>query len=181
MADLININNPIYASPLNQNFNSLNDELEQVKGAGYTDQTIRQNYDLIKILENNVEQIVNKIPVENYEDLATEYPDPEIGFAVFIKGTDNITERSFYYFMDGINKIQNGADNVNWIVFDGNSVVNPTHLHIIATRNQDDTDEDGVVELPSNLIPNTEYTLTYEVKDNSKLFSSTLYVDNSIV
>ena len=72
-------------------------------------------------------------------------------------------------------------DNVNWIVFDGNSVVNPTHLHIIATRNQDDTDEDGVVELPSNLIPNTEYTLTYEVKDNSKLFSSTLYVDNSII
>ena len=26
LADLININNPIYASPLNQNFNSLNDE-----------------------------------------------------------------------------------------------------------------------------------------------------------
>ncbi|HHY96779.1 MAG TPA: hypothetical protein GYA04_01960 [Acholeplasma sp.] len=152
----------------------IDDQLTQLKGAGYTSQSIKQNYDLIQILKSRLDDMREKPAVENYADLAREYPNPQIGWLVYVKGTENLNERDFYFYTDGLNQVDNGTNYSRWTVSSG-SERHSDGLLLVAPVSGNAT-----ASINTNLRTATQYRLTYEILENNA-YTSGLYLDSTVI
>ena len=153
----------------------LQTQINIVKGAGYTGQTIKGNYDLIQALGLQINQLTDKPPVSNVSDLATVYHEPKVGYHVFVEGVSNVNERGWYTYLNGLNRINNGINNANWSVTGTGSVVNPTSVKIVST-----TSEDGTATLSTTLETSTQYKIKYKIIE-SNIPAGSLYIDTDLV
>ena len=154
---------------------NLQNQINIIKGAGHTGQTIKGNYDLIQALGLQINQLTDKPPVSNVSDLATVYREPKVGYHVFVEGINNINERGWYTYLNGLNRINNGINNANWSVTGTGSVVNPTSVKIVST-----TGEDGTATLSTTLETSTQYKIKYKIIE-SNIPAGSLYIDTDLV